>query len=56
MAIADKSDIFKSSIIIFTFYSMLVLIANVANNWALKVLRVFCAALLTIHVDLPCYI
>ena len=28
---------------------------NVANNWALKVLRVFCVTLLTIHVDLLCY-
>ena len=30
-------------------------VANVANNWALKVLRVFGATILTIHVDLPCY-
>jgi len=30
--------------------------ANVANNWALKVLRQKRATLLTIHVDLPCYV
>jgi hypothetical protein len=28
---------------------------NVANNWALKVLRVFGAMLLKIHVDLLCW-
>jgi hypothetical protein len=28
---------------------------NVANNWELKVLRVFGATLLTIHVDLLCW-
>jgi hypothetical protein len=27
---------------------------NVENNWALKVLRVFCATLLMLHVDLFC--